>query len=324
MLIDPRLFHPDAISEETARYNAQLRATLEAAPSITTMEPQAIRDARASGDGVFGPLVFSDLARKITVPGPGGSIPVRIVAGEQIDAIYLHFHGGGFVIGSEDSHDPAHEAVFRETNAAVFSVGYRLAPEHHYPAGVDDCEAAAAWLVENAKAEFGTDILLVGGESAGAHLAVSTLVRMRDKHDFTDFAGANLVYGGYTVGETPSIRNWDKGNLILDREIIHWFMEQTFASEIDPENPDAAPLYADLTHMPPALFTVGTWDPLIDANLIMAARWAGAGCEAELALYPGGIHAFDAFEEHLEIARQARDKMHRWLRARIDSVNATS
>jgi acetyl esterase/lipase len=323
MHLDPALFRPESISDETNEFNNQLKMVLEAAPSIATMEPQAIRDGREQGESIWGPPIYSDMAETAVVPGPAGEIPIRVFRGERVYGIYLHFHGGGFVLGSEDLFDPAHEAMVNEAGVAVVSVGYRLAPEHPYPAGVDDCEAATAWIVENAGAEFGTDTIITGGESAGAHLAVATMLRMRDRHGYTGFAGANLVYGGYVVDATPSSRNWDRGNLILDQEILAWFHRLAFPSSIDPTDPDAAPLYADLTSMPPALFTVGTYDPLLDNTLMMAARWAAAGIDADLAVYPGGIHAFDAFAGQLEIARQARDGMHKWVESRSRSTQPT-
>lgn len=209
-----------------------------------------------------------------------------------------------------------------EADVAVVSVGYRLAPEHPYPAGADDCEAAALWLVNHAREELSTDILLIGGESAGAHLAVTTLVRMRDRHGFTGFSGANLVYGGYVVDPSPSTKRWDHGNLILDRPILEWFHRHAFPSDLDPTDPDAAPLYADLSGLPPALFTVGTLDPLLDNTLFMASRWVAAGNQADLAVFPGGVHAFDAFP--IEIGFQARSRMHDWIRERIQAAGTAN
>lgn len=320
MNIDPSLLAPEAISNETRRFNESLARLLEDGPRIDEMEPSEVRKVRRDGKGIMGPVVLSDIAETRTIRGIDGRLPIRFFRGDEVNGIYLHIHGGGFVLGAEDLQDPWNEAMAREAGVAVISVGYRLAPEHPYPAGADDCEIAAIWLVEHAEEEFGTNTLFIGGESAGAHLAVTTLVRMRDRHDFSGFSGANLVYGGYTVEPTPSTIRWDRGNLVLDQEIIAWFHRHAFPSDIDPTDPDAAPLYADLGDMPPALFTIGTLDPLLDNTLFMAARWTAAGSEAELIVYPGGVHAFDAFPT--EIGFRARSRMHAWIDGRIRATAA--
>jgi acetyl esterase/lipase len=103
-------------------------------------------------------------------------------------------HGGGWVLGGADLQDPMLERIADNTGQAVVAVEYRLAPEHPYPAGPDDCEAAAVWLVQNGKKEFGTGVLTIGGESAGGHLTAVTILRMRDRHGYTGFRGANIVY----------------------------------------------------------------------------------------------------------------------------------
>ena len=179
--------------------------------------------------------------------------------------------------------------------AVVVSVGYRLAPEHPYPAGPDDCEAAAVWVVENAQREFGSERLVIGGESAGAHLSAVTMLRLRDRHHLTPFRGANLVYGIYDLTFTPAVRNWGPRNLILSTPIIEWFSNHFIPDKRKRGTTDASPLYADLHSLPPALFSVGTLDPLLDDSLFMSARWAAAGSRAELAIYPGGVHGFNLF-----------------------------
>jgi acetyl esterase len=175
------------------------------------------------------------------------------------------------------------------------SVDYRLAPEHPFPAGPDDCESAALWLIENAVAEYGTDRLLIGGESAGAHLSAVTLLRLRDRHGITDpFCGANLVFGAYDLSNTPSALGIGQqpGNDILDPKDMRFMVEQ-FTPGMTTDlrrHPDISPLYADLHGMPPALFTVGTGDHLIDDTLFFADRWLLAGNQAEQLVYPDAPH----------------------------------
>jgi acetyl esterase/lipase len=195
----------------------------------------------------------------------------------------------------------------------------RRAPEHPYPAAPDDCEDAALWLLEHGHRELGTPALYaIGGESAGAHLSVTTLLRLRDRHGITGaFRAANLVYGGFDLSMTPSQRNWGDRALILSTEDMHWF-GRCFAGDRTVEelrDPDLSPLYAELRDLPPAYFSVGDLDPLLDDSLFMSARWQAAGNEAELRVWPECIHAFLAFP--LAVARMARREQFEFLLRRI-------
>jgi acetyl esterase/lipase len=209
------------------------------------------------------------------------------------------------------------DQIANAAGAVVVSVGYRLAPEHPYPAGPDDCEAAALWVLENARREFGSERLAIGGESAGAHLSAVTAIRLRDRHHVTPFRGANLVYGIYDLTFTPSVRNWGERNLILSTPIIEWFSNHFIADKTKRGGTDASPLYADLHSLPPALFTIGTLDPLLDDSLFMSARWAAAGSRAELAIYPGGVHGFNLFP--LPLAAKANERCQQFVRESLES-----
>jgi acetyl esterase/lipase len=156
--------------------------------------------------------------------------------------------------------------------------------------------------------------MLIGGESAGANLAVTTLLRMRDRHGFGGFCGAVLNYGAYDLTLTPSARRWGERNLILTTKLIKWFHEQ-YAPAEKCSDPDLSPLYADLAELPPALFTIGTLDPLIDDSMFMHMRWLAAGNRSQLAIYPGGIHAFNAFP--IELARKANAKINEFINAQV-------
>ncbi len=303
--LTPALFAPEAVDAETAAFNTQLEALLKTIPPVNTVPPAVTREARESGKGIFGPLILSDMATERTIPGPGGEITLRMFVPQTVHGIYLYIHGGGWTIGRAHHQDPTLERIARNCAVAVVSVDYRLAPEHPYPAGPDDCEAAALWVIEHARREFGAVRLVIGGLSAGAHLSVVTLVRLRDKHGYTGFAGANLEAGAYDLSWTPSVRRWGERNLVLNTPIIQWFTDQ-YVPEERRREPDVSPLYADLRGLPPALFTVGTLDPLIDDNLFMHARWIAAGNEAELAIYPGGVHGFNNMAFGLATRANAR------------------
>ena len=228
-----------------------------------------------------------------TIDGPAGPLRLRTFARDEPAGVLLHIHGGGWMAGTPEMMDMLNDLVSNSCNVAVVSVDYRLAPEHPYPAGPDDCEAAACWLLEHAPAEFGSDRLVIGGESAGAHLAAATLLRMKYKHDAVDrFLGANLVFGAYDLSRTPSQRGTgiDPAHDILDASGAALDLYLPGMSSEERRDPDVSPLYADLRGLPPAIFSVGTADHLLDDTLFMAARWEAAGNEHELYVYPGTPH----------------------------------
>src|SRR3984885_3296464 len=214
---DPALFGDAAIDPETARLNAQMIDLLTGQPEWWIVGPAAFRAARRRREGPFPPPVMSNRARTIAIAGKDGNqIPLRVIApAAAARGIYLHLHGGGWVLGGADMQDPMLERIAGNTGQAVVSVEYRLAPEHPYPAGPDDCEAAAAWCLQNGKQEFGTDAMTIGGESAGGHLSAVTILRMRDRYGYTGFRGANLVYGAYDMSLTPSQRQFGNTRLVL-------------------------------------------------------------------------------------------------------------
>ena len=235
----------------------------------------------------------SDKAVDRTIEGPAGTIRLRTFKHEQPKGVLLHIHGGAWMAGSAEMMDLLNEVIVDKCDVSVVSVEYRLAPEHPYPSGPDDCEAAACWLLEHAAEEFGSDRLLIAGESAGAHLAAVTLLRMRDKHHAVDsFPGAILVFGAYDLSRTPSQRSVGiaPGADILDGTGFPLELFLPGMSEAERRDPDISPLYADLSGLPPALFCVGTNDHLLDDTLFMAARWEVAGNQSELLVYPDTPH----------------------------------
>lgn len=298
-LFDNAVFLPDSVSRETDAINRSIIERLKdwdqwARPVAET------REMRARGEGPFPLGQKSDLAQTVTIDGPDGALGLRIVAPETPRGVFLHIHGGGWVFGSSEYQDPYFERLARNCGLACVSVEYRLAPEHPYPAASNDCEAAALWLAANARDRFGTDALLIGGESAGAHLGVVTLLRLRDRHGLAPFRGACLNAGMYDLTMTPSVRNWSGEKLILNRRDIETFVNMFTPDPGVRTDPDVSPLYASLGGLPPAQFMVGTRDPLLDDSLFMAERWRAAGNKTDLAVFPGGAHVFTAFAGTLQ------------------------
>jgi acetyl esterase/lipase len=202
--------------------------------------------------------------------------------------VVLHFHGGGLVVGSQLMNDAGNAELARRHDAELVSVGYRLAPEHPFPAGIDD-----AHRVARAKLERG-DVLLVG-ESAGAYLAVMTLLRLRDEGaDLARVRGVVLSYGVYDWSRGASRRP----GALLDSGDPDFFA-RCFLPDHSPEErraPDVSPMFADLTNLVPAFLCVGTDDHLLDDSLGLAARWAAAGNDTELVVLPDLPHSFELYQ----------------------------
>lgn len=234
-------------------------------------------------------------------------VPCRVFARDAARGTYLHFHGGAMVLGSPRMNDADNARIASQLGVAVVSVDYRLAPEHPFPAGSDDCLAVAKALLDADDRP-----LVLGGESAGAYYAALTLVRIRDELGAIDrVRGANLVFGVYDLSGTPSnqlgSRPSDVPDILAD-DTAGWVL-QNYLPGRTPEQArqaDCSPLYADLHGLAPALFSVGAADHLLDDSLFMAARWQAWGNDATLAVYPDCIHGFTGFPTELAKRANAR------------------
>ena len=215
---------PATLLAETRAFNEELESLLATIPPVNTVPPEESRRARREGRGIFPAPVYVPEARVIEIDGPAGPIPLRIIAPEgQARGMFLHFHGGGWTLGEADGQDVRLQRLARETGLTVVSVDYRLAPENPYPAGPDDCEAAAVWLLsDEAQTLIGaTGPRAVGGDSAGGQLAAVTLLRLRDRHGIMGAYGAAVLqYGGFDLSMSPSQRLWGDRNLVLSTPII--------------------------------------------------------------------------------------------------------
>jgi acetyl esterase/lipase len=307
LVVDPALFDPAAIAPDTRAVNTGIVKALGAVPDRWVFPMAMLRKLRLEGKGPFPLAPESPYAQVIEIEGPHGPVPLRILTPPAPPkGVYLHLHGGGWCLGSARENDGLNHRFVERTGFAVVSVDYRLAPEIPYPAGPDDCEAAALWLLREGPARFGTDRFAIGGESAGANLSVATLLRLRDRHGLTPFRAANLNAGAYDLALTPSARNWGDEPLVLNTRDINVFVGHYLREGGELASADVSPLHADLKGLPPALFTIGTRDALLDDTLFMAPRWLAAGNGAELAVYPGGCHVFVGFPGSLADQAQAR------------------
>jgi acetyl esterase len=278
---------------------AMMRAAVP--PDAPRMWELPVAEARRRGDAFFailnqgGPTMKE--RRDLTIPGRRGSIPARLYVPSNAGAAgLLYLHGGGFVIGNPDTHDRLTRELAEGTGARVLSLHYGLAPEHPYPAGLDDCVDASRWLGTHA-VELGIDPtrLLIGGDSAGANLSAATILRLRDEKAPVAFRAALLIYGRFTHDETPSMVEWDTRDLVLSKAVMEWFKQHYVGSGGSSDDPYLNPLAGDLRDFPPSVLVVGTLDPLLDDSRLFAAALERAGVPVELHVYEDGLHAFLQF-----------------------------
>jgi acetyl esterase len=278
----------------------EIRALLDgqAASGRPPLQEQSVAQARAfhvqdaaalNGEAV----AVADVADR-TVPGPAGALPVRVYTpeGEAPFPIVVFFHGGGWVVGTLDSYDPLCRALAAATPAVVVSVDYRLAPEHRWPAAVEDAYAATLWASRNAAALGGAQHrLAVAGDSAGGNLAAVVALGARDRGG-PAIAFQLLVYPALdAAGDTASWREHADG-FQLTAAGMRWYWDH-YLGGADGTAPDASPLRAAfLGGLPPALVVGAEHDILRDEGEAYAARLREAGVEATATRQEGMVHGF--------------------------------
>jgi acetyl esterase len=306
--LDRTAFDSSSVAAETFSVTERLREEGAGAPPLSA---DVIAQLRRAAPGRGGPLRAEpsyEGAVERLIDGPGGAVRLRLLVPSEVRACYLHVHGGGWALGAPDRQDRTLLRFAASGRVAVVAVDYRLTPEHPHPAAVTDCVAALEWLSANAELELGASRVIVGGESAGAHLATLALLDLRDRGRLGAVAAANLAYGVYDVSMSPSARLWGDRRIVISTPDLTFFANQ-YAPPGRHRDPDVSPLYARLRGLPPALFTCGTLDPLLDDTLFMAVRWQEAGNASELALYPGAPHEFLNLSDRIPVEDEARDRM---------------
>ena len=257
--------------------------------------------------------------RDLAFDGPHGEVPVRVYRPEAaVDAsaggdapparTLVHFHGGGWTLGTLDSIDGPCRELATRADAVVVSVDYRLAPDHPFPVAVDEAAAAVEWVAENATAFGGDpDRLGVSGTSAGAALAFAACLHRRELSDApVAVAGQFLLYpiAGDDF-ETDSYRENADGPL-LTRADMRWFFERYLRSPVDARNPFAVPLRADdLGDLPPATVVTAGFDPLREDGVALAERFEAEGTPVEHRHYPAMAHGFCSLADRVAVAETA-------------------
>jgi len=249
--------------------------------------------------------------RDLTLPGPGGPIPLRLYrsSADAVLPVLVFFHGGGWVVGDIETHDTVCRHLANRAECAVVSVDYRLAPEHKFPAAVEDSFAATLWVADNAAA-LGVypARLAVGGDSAGGNLAAAVSLIARD-------AGAPricyqlLIYPATDAAmRHESIARFAEG-YVLTRPTMRWFYEQYLRDPSDAADWRVSPLVApDLARLPPALVLTAGYDPLCDEGDAYAARLTAAGVPVQHRRFPGQIHGFATNGKIIRAAESALDE----------------
>lgn len=330
---DPR---PDAEHDELGpdafRLDADVRihlrdqARLNAPPSWELPLDQ-VRASDRAAYAVDDPTPVSEV-RELELPGPAGSIPARLYrpeGGDSSPGVVVLLHGGGFVLGDIEIHDEAGRRTCAGAGALVVSVDYRLAPEHPFPAAVEDAVAATRWIAEQS-AELGGDPsrIIVSGDSAGGNLAAVVARRLRDENG-PQLIGQALIYPTTDLRPDqywPSRRELANG-YGLTQDAMTWFGEQYLRSEADAHHPDASPIVVeDLRELPPAFVLTAEFDPLRDEADAYARRLAEAGVPVEHHVLNGTIHGVMTNPARLSSGEEVWRLLNAWTRTRFAETTA--
>jgi acetyl esterase/lipase len=304
---------------EARRLNRALRFSprFRAAGGLAKLMIQA---SMRAGQMVTPHGVAGVVARNRRVVWNGEALNLRILSNPNapVKGVYVDYHGGGWSIGNAAMDDPINARLAKDCGLAVVSVDYGLMPEVRLPRILAQCYAAADWAFANAGAEFGAEEMIVGGESAGGHLAACTVLNLKaTRPDFARLKGAVLIYGVYDLSSSPSVRNAARDALVLHGPSMRRGLGLLAPDrdEAGLRDPLISPLYADLSGLPPAIMVVGALDPLIDDSTLLHERWQRESGNAELLLAPDAPHAFNRFPTRL--AARTNGMIRDWINARL-------
>ncbi|MGJ4925637.1 alpha/beta hydrolase [Bradyrhizobium sp. HKCCYLS2038] len=290
-------------------------------PQLTPVQARADFDASSPLLDVDPPpLAFET---QLALPmRDGATIAARLYAGRTPERaapqpVLLYMHGGGFVVGSLDSHQPLCRGLASDSNAAVLSVGYRLAPEHRFPTAFEDCVDALAWIGrEGPAAGLDPRRVAVGGDSAGGTLAAALAIAARDDRALPQPLLQVLAYPGLSPQQSSESYATYGSGFLLERDTVDWFFNHYLREDSDRHDWRFAPLAApDFSGVAPAMMVLPEFDPLIAEGRDYAARLLAAGVAVDLRIYPGMIHEFlrmgnvvpDALQARAEIGERLAD-----------------
>jgi acetyl esterase len=292
-------------------------------PAYETLTPDEAREVYVAARVITNPDA-PELARveQLAIPAPFGTIPARLYVPKQLRKTgglapcLVFFHGGGWVIGDLDSHDVVCRKLAVEGELIVISVDYRLAPEHKFPAAVEDAMSATKWVAANAQ-QFGVDAsrLLVGGDSAGGNLAAVVALAARDG-DGPRIAGQVLIYPATDAARTHPSHSEPETSILLTHSVTTWFYENYLNGTADVDDWRASPARAKtLKGLPPAYVLTAGADPLRDEGDEYAARLKEAGVSVTYRHFGGQFHGFFTMGKLLNQANVAASEIGVWLKA---------
>jgi acetyl esterase len=292
-------------------------------PAYETLSPDEAREYYRQARFVTNPeppeLKSVD---QLPIPVPYGSIPARIYTpkvlrqANGLAPCLVFFHGGGWVIGDLDTHDVACRKLAEDGQLIVISVDYRRAPEHKFPAAVDDAIAATEWIAAHAK-ELGIDAarLSVGGDSAGGNLAAVVTIAARDGNG-PAISGQVLIYPSTDFAMTHPSHSEPETSILLTHSVIKWFCNHYLNGTTDTQDWRASPARAEtLAGLPPAYVLTAGADPLRDEGDEYARRLKEAGVAVTYRYFPGQFHGFFTMGKLLQQANVASGEIGLWLRA---------
>jgi len=312
----PVVLDPDA---------AAVFAAFQAAnrPPYESVSPTVAREFYLAGRPVSNPEPPElDSAKPLSIPAPHGAIPARIYTPKTLRQTnglapcLVFFHGGGWVIGDLDTHDVACRKLADEGQLIVISVDYRRAPEHKFPAAVDDAIAAVTWIAGQAN-ELRIDAarLLVGGDSAGGNLAAVVAISARDGNG-PAIAGQVLIYPATDFAMTHPSHSEPETSILLTHSVIRWFRDHYLTGAADVHDWRASPVRAKtLIGLPPAYVLTAGADPLRDEGDEYAQRLKEAGVPVTYRHFAGQFHGFFTMGKLLQQANIAATEIAGWLKA---------
>jgi acetyl esterase/lipase len=247
-------------------------------------------------------------------PVDAGGVPAEWLTapGAREDRVILYLHGGGYVIGSINTHRDLVGRLSRASGARGLAVGYRLAPEHPHPAAVDDAVTAYRWLLKQGVNPSG---IVVAGDSAGGGLAIATLVALRDAGDPMPAAGVGISPWVDLEGIGESMTGLAAEDPLVQKDGLLQ-LAAMYLGGSDPRTPLAAPLYANLAGLPPLLILVGTSETLLDDAERLAERARKAGVDVTYEASEGMIHVWQLFASMLSEGRESIERIGRYIRER--------